>query len=272
MDHFGVDSEYDYDPFWKRAVELNTALAGHLSAAGFPDHVSPSNTFFSAGQFAATGEMLAKSLFLGGVLHRFPQLRVGLLEGGVAVGVRLLGDFVSRFDKRGEEGLKRLDPSLLDTTALARLASKYSPRLSGVPEDRLIPPLAAEEGGSNDFEASGVHGPEDIVEQFCRGFFWGCEGDDPLVGVAFDTRVNPLGAVVPAFVGSDIGHWDVPSFEHPLQEAYEQVEHGVLTPAQFEEFTLTNAVHFYAGDRPDFFAGTVVESALRSRNLFPEGR
>ena len=98
---------------------------------------------------------------------------------------------------------------------------------------------------------------------FCQGFFWGCEGDDPLIGVAFDARVNPLGAVVPAFVGSDIGHWDVPDFEHPLQEAYEQVEHGVLTPAQFKEFTFTNAVRFYAGDRADFFAGTTVESAAR---------
>ena len=94
--------------------------------------------------------------------------------------------------------------------------------------------------------------------------YWGCEGDDPLVGVAFDVRVNPLGAVVPAFVGSDIGHWDVPSFDHPLHEAYEQVEHGVLTPAQFRDFTLTNAVRFYAGDRPDFFAGTAVESVANT--------
>ena len=110
---------------------------------------------------------------------------------------------------------------------------------------------------------------EDIRDQFCSGFFWGCEGDDPLVAIAFDTRVNPLGAVVPAFVGSDIGHWDVPSFDHPLHESYEQVEHGLLTPAQFEEFTFTNAVRFYAGDRPDFYADTVVESAATSCPVAP---
>ena len=100
MDTFGVDSEYDYDPFWKRAEELNAPIAAHMSGARLIDHVSPSNSVFSAGQFAATGEALAKSLFLGGVLHRFPKLRFGLLEGGVAVGVRLYGDLVSRYEKR----------------------------------------------------------------------------------------------------------------------------------------------------------------------------
>lgn len=264
MDHFGVDSEYDYDPFWRRVEELNVPISAHLSGAGLPDHVSPSNTFFSAGQFAATAEMLAKSLFLGGVLHRFPKLRVGLLEGGVAVGVRLLGDLVGRFEKRGPMGINHLDPRGLDTAELARLAQKYSPRLASVPPERLVPPLAPEEGGSNDFAASGAQSAKDILDQFCTGLYWGCEGDDPLVGVAFDTRVNPLGAVVPCFVGSDIGHWDVPSFDHPLHEAYEQLEHQILTPEQFKAFTFDNAVRFYAGDRPDFFAGTTVEAQARA--------
>ncbi len=261
MDTFGLDSEHDYDPFWKRAVELNAPISAHLSGAGLPDHVSPSNSLFSAGQFAATGEALAKSLFLGGVLRRFPELRIALLEGGVAVGVRLYGDLVSRLEKRGPEGLRHLDPRRIDTAELAGLAERYSPRLVGVPRERLVPAMAVEEGGTNDFELSGARRAEDIRDQFCRSLFWGCEGDDPLVGVAFDERVSPLGAVLPAFVGSDIGHWDVPSFGHPLQEAYEQVEHGLLTADQFEEFTFTNAVRFYAGDRPDFFAGTAVEAA-----------
>ena len=263
MDTFGVDSEYDYDPFWKRAEELDAPIAAHMSGARLIDHVSPSNSVFSAGQFAATGEALAKSLFLGGVLHRFPRLRVALLEGGVAVGVRLLGDLVSRYEKRGPEGIASLDLRRIDTEELARLASRYNPRLVGLPEELLVPALAIEEGGGNDFEASGVQSTAEIAQQYCRGFFWGCEGDDPLIGIAFDTRVTPLGAVVPAFVGSDIGHWDVPSFEHPLQEAYEQLEHGVLTPGQFKEFTFTNAVRFYAGDRSDFFADTDIEAEAR---------
>jgi predicted TIM-barrel fold metal-dependent hydrolase len=261
MDTFGVDSEYDYDPFWKRAAELNAPISAHMSGAGLMDHVSPSNSLFSAGQFGATAETLAKSLFLGGVLRRFPTLRVGLLEGGVAVGVRLYGDLVSRYEKRGPDGIESLDPRRIDTGELARLAMRYSPRLAGLSEQWLAPPLAAEEGGSNDFELSGVTASADIRDQFCRSLYWGCEGDDPLVGVAFDRRVNPLGAVIPAFVGSDIGHWDVPSFDYPLREAFEQVTHGLLTAEQFRDFTLENAVRFYAGDRIDFFEGTTVEAA-----------
>jgi hypothetical protein len=180
------------------------------------------------------------------------------------VGVRLYGDLVSRWEKRGPEGIRNLDPRHLDTAELARLAAKYNPRLTGIPLELLVPCLAEEEGGTDDFALAGVDGPEDIRDQFCNGFFWGCEGDDPLVAVAFDRRVNPLGATVPAFVGSDIGHWDVPDFGHPLQEAYEQIERGLLNPEQFGAFTLTNAIRFYGGDSPDFFSGTVVEGAARA--------
>ena len=36
------------------------------------------------GNFAGAGEATAKSMFFGGVFHRFPQLRVAFLEGGVS--------------------------------------------------------------------------------------------------------------------------------------------------------------------------------------------
>lgn len=262
IDTFGLDSEYDYDPFWKRATELNAPLSTHTPAYAMLDRTSPTNyVYCHPGMFAATGEALAKSLFLGGVLKRFPSLRVALLEGGVAVGVRLYDDLVSRYEKRGPEGLQTLDPRQLDVDALAEYAQRYHLRAAGLPRDLLIPQLALEEGERDDFALSGARSTGDIRDQFCRGLYWGCEGDDPLVAVAFDERVNPLGAVIPSFVGSDIGHWDVPNFDHPLQEAYEQIEHGLLTKEQFEMFTFSNAVRFYAGDRPDFFAGTAVEAA-----------
>lgn len=263
IDTFGLDSEYDYDPFWKRAVELNAPLSAHSSAAAFIDRISPTNYSYSAGQFAATGEALAKSLFLAGVLNRFPELRIGLMEGGVAIGVRIYGDMVGRFEKRSKDGLDNLDLRKLDTAELARLAEKYSPRLVDVPQERLVPYLGTEDV-VDDFELSGVDSVADIRDQYTRSFFWGCEGDDPLVAVAFDPRVNALGATIPAFVGSDIGHWDVPNFDHPLQEAYEQIEHSLLTPEHFRAFTFDNAVRFYGGEKPGFFEGTVVESAARA--------
>ncbi|WP_007508227.1 amidohydrolase family protein [Pseudofrankia saprophytica] len=258
IDNFGLDSDHDYDPFWAKAVELGVPLSCHSNGFRFTGHFSPSNYSYAAGHFAAVGEATAKSLFLGGVMTRFPDLRVALLEGGVAGGVRVYGDLVSRFEKRGKAGLGRLDPARLDPAELARLATRHAPELAHYRPEQLVPGVSAVDGQVDDFAASGVSSAEEIRDAFVRGFYWGCEGDDPLVGLAYDSRVNPLGAQLRAMMGSDLGHWDVPSFTHPLLEAYELVEDGILTPAQFEEFTCVNAVRFYGGTSPEFFAGTAV--------------
>ncbi|MBL7488234.1 amidohydrolase family protein [Frankia sp. AgB1.9] len=258
IDNFGLDSDYDYDPFWAKAVELDIPLSCHSSGFRFTGHFSPSNYSYAAGHFGAVGEGTAKSLFLGGVTSRFPDLRIALLEGGVAGGVRVFGDLVSRFEKRGKNGLGRLDPARFDAAQLARLAKQHAPALTRFAPEQLIPGVNAPDGQVDDFAASGVSSVEEIRDQFCRGFYWGCEGDDPLVGLAYDRRVNPLGAQLRPMMGSDLGHWDVPSFTHPLLEAYELVEDGILTPAQFEEFAGVNAVRFYGGASTAFFAGTAV--------------
>src|SRR5262249_27523064 len=125
---------------------------------------------------------------------------------------------------------------------------------------QLVPGVAPGNDQTDDFAASGVRTTRDIAERFCASFYWGCEGDDRLVGLAYDKRINPLRATVRAMKGSDPGHWDVPSFTAPLVEAYELVEDGILTPEQFEEFVCTNAVRFYAGNGTSFFAGTAVEA------------
>jgi hypothetical protein len=260
IDNYGLDSAFDYDPFWAKAVELNVPISCHSSGFRLTDHCSPSNYSYAAGHFAAVGEATAKSLFLGGVTSRFPELRVGLLEGGVAVGVRVYGDLVSRFEKRGGAGLRQLDPSQLDARELHRLAQRYAPGLTRYEPTQLLPGVSAVDGQTDDFGRSGVGSTEDIRDIFCRSLYWGCEGDDPLVGLAFDPRVNPIGAQLPAMMGSDLGHWDVPSFTLPLTEAYELVEHGILNPSQFEEFVCTNAIRYYAGPEPSFFAGSAVEA------------
>jgi predicted TIM-barrel fold metal-dependent hydrolase len=264
VDNYGLDSDHDYDPFWAKAVELNIPIACHTSGFALAGHFSPSNYSYAAGHFAAVGEATAKSLFLGGVISRFPELRVALLEGGVAVGVRVYGDLVSRFEKRGAVGLDKLDPARMDIALLHHLAEKYAPNLARYHPELLVPGVSAADGQVDDFAQSGVRSVEDIRDVFSRNFYWGCEGDDPLVGLAFDPRVNPLGARLRAMMGSDLGHWDVPSFTMPLVEAYELVEDGILTEAQFEEFTCTNAVRFYAGRGRSFFAGTAVEAAVAS--------
>jgi hypothetical protein len=97
---------------------------------------------------------------------------------------------------------------------------------------------------------------------FSRQYFFGCEADDPMAAVAFDERLNPLGARIPALFASDIGHWDVPDFRKVLEEAWELVEHGLLDPEGFRHFTFANPVRLWAKTNPGFFEGTCVEKAV----------
>ena len=63
---------------------------------GLDDRRSISNYMYNhMGHFAAAGEILCKSLLMGGVTRRFPELRVALLEGGVAHGCRLYADIIA---------------------------------------------------------------------------------------------------------------------------------------------------------------------------------
>jgi predicted TIM-barrel fold metal-dependent hydrolase len=260
LDTFGLDSAHDYDPVWAKAIDLGLPLAVHSPGMGFDDRQSATSfTFNGVGHFAAAGVALAKSLFLGGVTRRFPQLRVAVLEGGVAVGVEAYVRLVGFWKKRGARGLDKLDPANLDYERLAELYAARDPRLAKYPARGLAAMVSNFSERYDDFAAAGIDSVADIRDQWCRAFTWGCEADDPLVGLAFDTRANPLGARLPAIMGSDIGHWDVPEFDSPLAEAYELVDDGILDEAQLREFLFTNSVALYGASNPGFFTGTVIE-------------
>jgi hypothetical protein len=265
IDTYGLDSAYDYDPVWAKAIELGFPLSAHSAAMGFTDRASISNFMYNhAGHFAAAAEALAKSLFFGGVTRRFPGLRVALLEGTVAVGVRLYIDLVARWRKRGGHVIDRLNPANIDRELLMKLLAASDPRLARYAADDFIDHYASPEERRDDFADAGIASEQDIRDRFCPNFYWGCEADDPLVGLAFDTRIAPLGARVPAMMGSDIGHWDVPEFDAPLAEAYELVEHGILDVDAFREFVFANPVRCYGGSNRRFFEDTVVEEATAS--------
>jgi hypothetical protein len=50
-----------------------------------------------------------------------------------------------------------------------------------------------------------------------------------------------------------------------LEEAFELVDDGDLTEDEFRSFTFGNAARLHTSLNPDFFKGTVVESAVRER-------
>ena len=262
IDTFGIDSIHDYDAVWAEAVTLGLPLAAHTAGIGASDRASISNFVFNQiGHFAAAGGALAKSLFLGGVTARFPRLRLALLEGGAAIGVQIYVSLVTNWLKRGGAAIARLDPANLDKELLVKLLVEGDPSLARFPPDQLTGRAGSMTRVRDDFAAAQLASVEDIRDRFCTNFYWGCEADDPLVGVAFDPRVAPLGALVPAFFASDLGHWDVPEFDEPLEEAFQLVERGILDARQLREFVFVNPIRFYASLDPEFFAGTAIEVA-----------
>ena len=112
----------------------------------------------------------------------------------------------------------------------------------------------------DEFAPCGIKDKRDIKDLFVPHFYFGCEADDPITALAFDTRKNPYGGKLNAIFSSDIGHWDVVDMREVTSEAYELVEHGLLNEDEFRDFTFTNAARMWGSMNPDFFKGTVVES------------
>jgi hypothetical protein len=116
----------------------------------------------------------------------------------------------------------------------------------------------------DEFAPAGIERIEDFYELFVPRIYCGCEADDPMTATAFNDKVNPFGAKLNAFFGSDISHWDVPVMADVLGESREMVEHGFLTEDDYRDFVFANPVRFYTHANPSFFKGTVVESAADS--------
>lgn len=261
IDSLGLDSLHDYDPLWRRLVELKVAPGVHSGAMGWSGRRSVSNFSFNhMGHFGAANEATAKSLFFGGVFHRFPDLRIAFLEGGVAWAVQMLTSLVEHFEKRGPAGLVHRDPKGLDGELFDRLVADHADSLDPIAGwGSLMAALLDTPDVVNDFEAAGIEKPDDIVRQITRQCFFGCEADDPLAGLAFDRRRLPSGAALSPLFSSDIGHWDVAHMNEVLPEAHEHLEHGWMDRDQFRAFVCDNAVRMYTDANPDFFAGTALE-------------
>lgn len=266
-DNFGMDSAYDYDPFWKRCCELRFSPISHSSDQYHNVARSPSSYVYNhVGGLGRGHEALCKSLFLGGVTKRFPDLRIGFLEGGVAWACSLYADLIGHFEKRGAHAIERLDPDRLDVDGLMALFEAHGGealQAAREPVRRHFAQPGARPAQLDEFAAVGLERAEQIRERFVPQFYFGCEADDPLVPWAFAEHVNPFGARLRAMLGSDISHWDVSDMTEPIAESYESVEAGRMSKRDFREFAFGNAVQLHAGMNPDFFAGTIVERAAK---------
>ena len=207
---------------------------------------------------------MAKALFFGGVTRRFPELNFAFLEGGVGWACSLYADLIGHWEKRNREALENTNPERLDRTMLLALAEKYGKAavVEAVRRGEGLDDNGDGTGGVadlDDYSRCQIARKEDFRDLYASRFYFGCEADDPINAWAFNRRANPLGARLNALFSSDIGHFDVPDMTEVVPEAYELVEHGLLTDDDFRDFMFTNAVRFWGEVNPDFFKGTVVE-------------
>ncbi|MDG2334593.1 MAG: amidohydrolase family protein [Myxococcota bacterium] len=265
IDCLGLDSAYDYDPFWAKCVELKVAPASHTPGMGWGSRRSISSYVANhIGSFGASMEALCRGLFLGGVTRRFPELSFGMLEGGVSWACELYAGLVSHWEKRNAASIHELDPARIDGELLLELFDRYGnermtrngPAIAdSFKKLEPVPPL------TDEYAACEITRKEDIRDLFIPRFYFGCEADDGMVAWAFDSRINPMGAQLRAMFSSDMGHWDVPEMSGILEEAYELVEKGLVDEEGFRDFVMTNPIRFYTSVNPDFFADTRIAEA-----------
>jgi hypothetical protein len=279
QDFYGIDSEYDYDPFWAKVVELGVPVLTHYGSQGWTGRSSTSNYMNNhIGHFADGSEAFAKALFFGGVTRRFPNLRIGMLEGGADWGARVYIHLVDRWEKRSKQGLSHYDPASLDRVELTKWFRQYGGALSKgrsiEGEDLVRDTLGARYTSDarqpsaselEDFALAGIESVEDIKKGWVDSFFFGSESDDRTVAHAFNNKANPLGVKINAIYSSDVGHWDVPDLTHVLAESWALVEQGVITEADFKAWTFDNPYKLYTEADSNFFRGTQVEQKLSSR-------
>ena len=131
--------------------------------------MSTNNYVFNhIGNFAAAGELTARSLLMGGVPRRFPELRFAFQEGGTAWACNLYSDVIGHWEKRNAEAVRRYDPAELDRGMLTSLFDQFADgpvreRLSRIDEGLALLSEPMPEGVSiDDFAESLLTSAEDI--------------------------------------------------------------------------------------------------------------
>ncbi|HIL02671.1 MAG TPA: amidohydrolase [Myxococcales bacterium] len=270
IDSFGPDDPTAYDAVWSHCLSRRLTPTFHSSAMGWGSRVSQTSYMSNhIGNFAVAGEATCRSLFLAGVPQRFPDLPFAFLEGGVGWGANLYSDLIGHYEKRGGGAVSQFDPAHIDHPRLADLMAEYgSPAFTRNIDQlkdalRILSDPDEDPETRDEFRHCGTDGTDGIRRVFSDQFFFGCEADDPMNALAFNSVLNPLGTRLRALFSSDIGHWDVPDMRGVLLEAWELVESEQLSEADFRDFTFANAVDLFCSTNPNFFDDTAVEEAVR---------
>jgi predicted TIM-barrel fold metal-dependent hydrolase len=271
-DTLALDSDYDYDPVWAKCEELKIVPTFHTSTLNFGYRTQRTSFVYNhIGHFAAGCEAMCKAMFLGGVTLRFPKLKFAFMEGGAAWACNLYNDLVRHWNIRNPRALENFNPANLDREYLVSLVSQHG--------NQLMKDLVNKQGWDRKGETAGVapklehlddfwrcqiEKGEDLRNLFVDNLYFGCESEDPLNAMAFNTNANAFGARLNILLGSDIGHFDVLEMTEVIEEAWELVERGVLSEEQLKQFTFSNPARFWTHLDRDFFKGTAVEKQVKA--------
>jgi predicted TIM-barrel fold metal-dependent hydrolase len=271
LDTLGLDGARDYDPVWRKCLELKVAPTFHSPSAGFGLRNSISNFMYNhIGHFAASAEAICKSIFFGGITYRFPGLRFSFLEGGAGWACGLYNDLIGHWEKHNRETIANFDTRNLDRELLGKLFHEYGSdyrseiiaRLGDDQSELLWGSKEEDPANLDEWARAAIDSKDDIRERFVPKFFFGCEGDDRMTAVAFNPRLNPTGSRLAAIYSSDLGHWDLTDMRDAAYEAWELVEHGLINEDDFRDFVFVNGVRAKTDVNPDFFKGTRVENEV----------
>jgi hypothetical protein len=281
LDRYGIDSEYDYSPVWQTCVDLGVAVTFH-GGQGFlymPDG-QESYTNFAANHILAHANLqlqVAKSLLFAGIPRRHPTLRFAFLEGGVGWACDLLHHFEEHWEKRNPEGLKKLDPRLMNNQLYDSLLEKY-----GMPVPQRTADGLAWRTGELSVAASGVVVPDDaewirdefadaliddkyeLKEMFENQLFFGCESDDLSVYRATNSKGNAMHARLRPLFSSDAGHFDLWDIRTAVPTSHKMVEEGLLDDNDYRQFVFDNPVRLFGSMNPNFYKGTTVEAEAQA--------
>ena len=110
----------EFDPFWKRVVELGVAVTMHTSDSGYARYTQEwdgsnaemlpfvTNTFSMVNEWRPVEDALT-SLLCHGALHRHPDLKVAIIESGAAWLGPLMKRLADTF-KKAPEGFGMQNP------------------------------------------------------------------------------------------------------------------------------------------------------------------
>ena len=267
-DNLVIESEYDYDPVWAKFQELGVVPAFHSGTIGTASRISSTNSLYNfIGHFAEAQASACKSIVLGGVTRRFPELKFAFETSGVVWAALLLSDLNDLWGARNLDRVMANDPARFDLARARELFGKYAPpRLLAKADqfpsvlDRMSwltdADLATQ---ADEYALAGITDPADLDELFVRNLYFACEGTDRFNFLAFADSVLPRQSKLKAIFTTDLGHFTSTPQTDLVREAHRAIETGAISPEDFKNLMFGNAVELFTHSNPQFFAGTSIE-------------